>query len=85
MRTLRLVARLGQELPAHGGAGWTAEEAANLEQHLLVGIEVASSPIPDINTLGPTVIAADFGNNNGLVLGSILTDQPGGVPVQLVC
>jgi hypothetical protein len=46
---------------------------------------VASSPIPDITTLGPTVIAADFGNNNGLVHGSILADRPGGAPVQLAC
>jgi 2-keto-4-pentenoate hydratase len=80
-----LVIRLEQDLPAHDGAGWTADEAADLEQRLLVGIEVASSPIPDINALGPTVIAADFGNNNGLVLGSVLADQPRGVPVQLVC
>ena len=80
-----LVIRLGQDLPAHDGGGWTAEEAADLEQQLLVGIEVASSPIPDINSLGPTVIAADFGNNNGLVLGSVLADRPGGAPVQLAC
>src|SRR5215218_5243826 len=80
-----LVIRLGQDVPAHDGAGWTAEEAADLEQHLLVGIEVASSPIPDINALGPTVIAADFGNNNGLVLGSLLTDRPGGAAIQLAC
>jgi 2-keto-4-pentenoate hydratase len=57
----------------------------NLEQHLLVGIEVASSPIPEINSLGPTVIAADFGNNNGLVLGSVLADWSSGAPVQLAC
>ena len=80
-----LVIRLGQDLPAHELGGWTAGEAAGLEQHLLVGIEVASSPIPDINSLGPTVIAADFGNNNGLVLGSVLADRPGGAPVQLAC
>ena len=80
-----LVIRLGRDLPTQDRAGWTAEEAADLEQHVLVGIEVASSPIPDINALGPTVVAADFGNNNGLVLGSILADRPGGAPVQLVC
>jgi 2-keto-4-pentenoate hydratase len=78
-----LVVRLGQDLPDHDGAGWTAEEAANLVQDLLVGIEVASSPIPDINSLGPTVIAADFGNNNGLVLGSVLAGSPRGAPVEL--
>ena len=80
-----LVIRLGQDLRAHEGGGWTAEEAAALEQHLLVGIEVASSPIPDINALGPTVITADFGNNNGLVLGSVLSDRPGGGRVRLAC
>ena len=80
-----LVIRLRQDPPAHDDGGWTADEAAGLEQHLLVGIEVASSPIPDINSLGPIVIAADFGNNNGLVLGSVLADRPGGSPVQLAC
>jgi 2-keto-4-pentenoate hydratase len=80
-----LVIRLGQDLQAHHGGGWTAQEAADLEQQLLVGVEVASSPIPDINSLGPTVIAADFGNNNGLVLGSVLADWPGTAPVQLAC
>ncbi|HSU34357.1 MAG TPA: hypothetical protein VLJ88_01730 [Propionibacteriaceae bacterium] len=78
-----LVIRLGQDLPAHAEGDWTAEEVAGLEQQLLIGIEVASSPIPDINSLGPTVIAADFGNNNGLVLGSVLSDQPGEPPVPL--
>ena len=48
-------------------------------------IEVASSPIPDINSLGPTVIAADFGNNNGLVLGPVLESRPGAAPVELAC
>jgi 2-keto-4-pentenoate hydratase len=80
-----LVIRLGHDLPARDGGGWTAEEAAGLEQHLLVGVEVASSPIPDINSLGPTVIAADFGNNNGLVLGSVLTDWRAGAPLRIAC
>ena len=80
-----LVIRLGQDLPAHDGGGWTAQEARDLKQELLVGVEVASSPIPDINSLGPTVIAADFGNNNGLVLGPVLADWPGEAPVQLAC
>ncbi len=79
-----LIIRLEQDLPVHD-TGWTADDAADLQQQLLVGIEVASSPIPNINALGPTVIAADFGNNNGLVLGSILADSPGGAPVQLAC
>ena len=75
------VVRLGQDLPAREGA-WTATEVAELDQQLLVGIEVASSPIPDINALGPAVIAADFGNNNGLLLGPELEDAAG---IELVC
>jgi 2-keto-4-pentenoate hydratase len=80
-----LVIRLSQDLPAHDGGGWTAQQAADLEQQLLLGIEVASSPIPEINSLGPTVIAADFGNNNGLVLGSVLEDWRPGARPQLAC
>ena len=80
-----LVIQLGQDLPAHDGGAWTAEEAADLEQQMLVGIEVASSPIPEINSLGPTVIAADFGNNNGLVLGPVLAERPGEALIQLAC
>jgi 2-keto-4-pentenoate hydratase len=67
------VVRLGEDVPTRTDA-WTAVEAAELSQQLHVGIEVASSPIPDINALGPTVIAADFGNNNGLLLGPELDD-----------
>ena len=33
-----LVIRLEQDLPGHEEGGWTAEEAADLEQNLLVGI-----------------------------------------------
>jgi 2-keto-4-pentenoate hydratase len=39
-----------------------------------VGIEVASSPFPGINELGPLVTASDFGNNAGLVVGPALPD-----------
>ena len=80
-----LVIRLGEDVPFDKLGGWTAAEAADLKQELLVGIEVASSPIPDINSLGPTVIAADFGNNHGLVLGPILAERPGGGPIPLAC
>lgn len=39
-----------------------------------VGIEIASSPFPGINALGPLVTASDFGNNAGLVVGPALPD-----------
>jgi 2-keto-4-pentenoate hydratase len=38
------------------------------------GIEIASSPFPDINQHGPAVTASDYGNNKGLVLGPPIAD-----------
>lgn len=38
------------------------------------GIEIASSPFPDINGHGPAVTASDYGNNKGLVLGPPIPD-----------
>lgn len=56
---------------------WTPEDAARLPATLLVGIEVASSPLATINALGPCVVVSDFGNNNGLVLGPEIPDWAG--------
>ncbi|MGB3723522.1 MAG: 2-keto-4-pentenoate hydratase [Pacificimonas sp.] len=39
------------------------------EDKLHIGIEIASSPIPDINGVGPAAVVCDFGNNNGLIVG----------------
>ena len=39
------------------------------EDHMFIGAEIASSPIPDINDYGPTAVITDFGNNNGLLIG----------------
>lgn len=48
---------------------YTIAEATALIDAVHVGIEVASSPFPGINSHGPTVTVSDFGNNNGLVIG----------------
>lgn len=40
------------------------------EDRLFIGAEIASSPIPAINDFGPTAVISDFGNNNGLLIGS---------------
>ena len=53
-----------------GKCEWTQEEAAALPARLFIGAEIASSPLASINQLGPRVVVSDFGNNNGLVLGS---------------
>lgn len=51
---------------------WTREQAAMLVTGAHLAIEIASSPLPSINDLGPLVTISDFGNNNGLVLGPVL-------------
>ncbi len=53
---------------------YSEEEALRLCDALFAGIELAGSPLPTINSLGPTVTASDFGNNFGLVLGPRLLD-----------
>lgn len=62
---LRLVAA-----PDPSKTDYTLAEARALVDAVHVGIEVASSPFPGINTHGPAVTVADFGNNNGLVVGA---------------
>lgn len=62
------VIMLGADAPAEK-TGWTTEEAADMIGAVRVGIEIASSPFPGVNELGPLVTISDFGNNAGLILG----------------
>lgn len=55
-------------------AEWTAETARRFVRTMYVGIEIASSPLQNINDFGPAVIASDFGNNAGLLLGAEVPD-----------
>jgi 2-keto-4-pentenoate hydratase len=61
--------RIGR-LPERFDRAWTNAEVAEYVDAIRVGIEVASSPFPGINDLGPAVTVSDFGNNNGLVIGA---------------
>lgn len=66
------------EILLHVARGWDGtvpqDDAAtrSIIDEIRLGIEIASSPYPGINSDGPTVTAADFGNNAGLVLGPLL-------------
>lgn len=62
------VLRLGVHAPA-GKTDWTQDAARELVEAMHFGIETAGSPLATINDLGPTVVASDFGNNAGLILG----------------
>lgn len=56
--------------PDAGKSDYTIDAARALIDAVHVGIEIASSPFPGINTHGPAVTVSDFGNNNGLVVGA---------------
>jgi len=60
--------RMGRDAPPDKLI-WTPAEALELVDDLLVGVEFAASPLATINLLGPKVVASDFGNNAGLILG----------------
>jgi len=47
----------------------TREELKKCIASVHVGVEIASSPMADINELGPGAIISDFGNNAGLIVG----------------
>lgn len=56
--------------PVAGRTRFTHDEAKALIDAVHIGIEVASSPFPGINSHGAPVTVSDFGNNNGLVIGA---------------
>ncbi len=56
------------------------KELVELVAALHVGAEIASSPMAEINNLGPTVVTADFGNNAGLLLGPEIPNWQAGSP-----
>lgn len=64
--------KLGAIDPAK--TSYSLGEAAASVAAVHVGIEIASSPLPMINDLGPAVTVSDFGNNNGLIVGAEVTD-----------
>ena len=65
--------RMGEDAKP-GKTDWTPDEALQLVEEELVGVEFAGSPLATINILGPRVVAADFGNNAGLILGKTIPD-----------
>ena len=67
------VLQLGTTVPAEDRT-YSDEELASLVSELRVGAEIASSPMAEINNLGPCCVVSDFGNNAGLVLGQRVPD-----------
>ena len=67
------VVQLAKDAPANV-AEWTTETARRFVKAMYIGIEIASSPLANINDFGPAVVASDFGNNAGLLLGAEIVD-----------
>jgi 2-keto-4-pentenoate hydratase len=67
------VFQLAKDAPANV-SDWTAETARRFVDGMFVGIEIASSPLKNINDFGPAVVASDFGNNAGLLVGPQIKD-----------
>ncbi|MEW5683811.1 MAG: 2-keto-4-pentenoate hydratase [Pseudomonadota bacterium] len=74
--------RMGRDAPADK-LDWTPEEALEYVADLIVGVEFAGSPLATINVLGPRVVATDFGNNAGQILGKVVPgwrERPQDIP-----
>lgn len=67
------IARIGADAdPAK--TDWTVEEATAAVDKVFIGVELAGSPLSAINDLGSAVVASDFGNNGGLMIGPEVED-----------
>ena len=67
------VFRIGQ-VPDPAQKNFSLEDAAALVDAVFCGVEIASSPFSGINSMGPLVTISDFGNNNGLLVGTEIPD-----------
>jgi 2-keto-4-pentenoate hydratase len=67
------VAVIAKDAPADK-LEWSLDEAKSMIGDLRIGLEVAASPLKTINELGPAVVASDFGNNAGLIVGPSIRD-----------
>ena len=52
----------------------TAQEITPYIASCSIGVEIASSPMPDINIIGPLAVISDFGNNHGMIVGTEIMD-----------
>lgn len=57
-----------------GTATPTAEQIVPYVEACYIGVEIASSPMPDINVIGPLAVISDFGNNHGMIVGRMIKD-----------
>ena len=63
-----LVVEINQDIAP--GSINTEDGVEHLVKAVYAGIEIASSPVVDLNGYGPTAIASDIGNQYGVIMGS---------------
>ncbi len=78
------VFRLAQDAP-DTQFEWSTAQVLPYVAGLYMGVEIASSPLATINDLGPRVIASDFGNNFGLLVGAEIPEWRSISPDDLRC
>lgn len=69
------VLEVGTDVPPDVPEGLTDDGVDTLVPYLAaqrIGIEIAGSPIADLNGLGSAAVVSDFGGNDGLILGPAL-------------
>jgi len=71
-----LIVRLSTNAPA-GKLDWTVDDAIPLIGDICIGVEIASSPLPTLNALGPGAVISDFGNNWGVIVGQPIDNWRG--------
>jgi 2-keto-4-pentenoate hydratase len=65
------IAVIGKDMPPFGRQP-SPDEVADHVSGLHIGLELAGSPLASINDLGPFAVAADCGNNDGVVIGPVI-------------
>lgn len=68
-----IILELG-DLESLASAEPTAQEIIPYIASCAIGVEIASSPMPDINVIGPLAVISDFGNNHGMIVGAEISD-----------
>jgi len=62
------VAKIRQDCPENK-RDWSLDDAFEIIESVHIGIEIASSPLQDINGFGPCAVVCGYGNNSGLLVG----------------
>ena len=68
-----IILELGDAQALKGGCP-SAADMIDCISKCYIGVEIASSPMPDINVIGPVAVISDFGNNHGMIVGREIKD-----------